>query len=437
METRSDRLARDLISVHIHPETRERIPWSERGKMLDRFRGRSDVFGSFTDIFKLGVNPQTEYNTPAGIYSYSIDYIISKTSGGRFNVEFQGRAPYLYIFSVSGIGDDCLIFSPGSNRVISRLFSYSRLPINEEVLNKKLSAIRSFVMGSTDTIDQLAFNYKMPQFEALYNKWVSDLYSRTKIFKDPYLKTFMSTCYLNKGDILNLYSLLDDEAYTIECLQRRFKVNFISHDKMEQHVFPYEDRLMRLSEVSALPNYLSFKDEVIADRVTCDQAFVWCATRRLSKGNIWKWAGMMRRIGLIGAIDHGTGTIHPNEPTQALFFNPSSLRVLDVIANAPPEQYRDFKGNIKKSNLTVRALKAYFEEYLHPHDPPLIVNIESNSLDYAKRLLGYVNWLTHYGVKKGFEGEIRDGLHREISSLESVCPFPQVKQMFSRMISMF
>jgi hypothetical protein len=32
-------------------------------------------------------------------------------------------------------------------------------------------------------------------------------------------------------------------------------------------------------------------------------------------------------------IDYGTATIHPSEPTQAAFFDPASIRVLEVIYN--------------------------------------------------------------------------------------------------------
>lgn len=39
---------------------------------LQPYAGQDDVFVSFSDIPKLGINPQTGYNTPAGIYSYPL-----------------------------------------------------------------------------------------------------------------------------------------------------------------------------------------------------------------------------------------------------------------------------------------------------------------------------------------------------------------------------
>jgi hypothetical protein len=53
---------------------------------------------------------------------------------------------------------------------------------------------------------------------------------------------------------------------------------------------------------------------------------------------------MMRRLGFRGAIDHGTGTIHPNEPIQAVFFDPGSIRILDVIHNDKPPQMTRGQG---------------------------------------------------------------------------------------------
>jgi hypothetical protein len=42
---------------------------------------------------------------------------------------------------------------------------------------------------------------------------------------------------------------------------------------------------------------------------------------------------ILKSAGLNGVVDYGTGTIHPYEPTQAVFFNISGLKVLDKILN--------------------------------------------------------------------------------------------------------
>ena len=61
-------------------------------------------FVSFTKLDKLGVNPDSGYNTPLGIYSYPSSYVVTKTGsdrGMRF-LPFAGDNPYANIFSAQG-----------------------------------------------------------------------------------------------------------------------------------------------------------------------------------------------------------------------------------------------------------------------------------------------------------------------------------------------
>jgi hypothetical protein len=63
-----------------------------------------NCFVSFTDIDKLGINPQSRYNTPLGIYSYPASYIIAKV-GSEHQMDklpFAGKSPYANIFQTTG-----------------------------------------------------------------------------------------------------------------------------------------------------------------------------------------------------------------------------------------------------------------------------------------------------------------------------------------------
>ena len=48
---------------------------------------------TFTKIDKVGLNPQSKWKTPLGIYLYPIDYVIEK----KMNVPFAGDQPYLNV----------------------------------------------------------------------------------------------------------------------------------------------------------------------------------------------------------------------------------------------------------------------------------------------------------------------------------------------------
>lgn len=69
----------------------------------DRVANTPNAFASFTDVDKLGVNPRSKYDTPLGIYSYPINYVVTKVgiSHAMSKLPFAGSAPYVNIFSAS------------------------------------------------------------------------------------------------------------------------------------------------------------------------------------------------------------------------------------------------------------------------------------------------------------------------------------------------
>lgn len=67
----------------------------------------NNLFCSFTEIEKLGINPQSQYDTPIGIYSYPAQYIVRHIGekSSMANLPFAGepeKSPYVNIFKVSG-----------------------------------------------------------------------------------------------------------------------------------------------------------------------------------------------------------------------------------------------------------------------------------------------------------------------------------------------
>jgi hypothetical protein len=245
---RISRLARRLFGsdregVHFDKEKKESYPHRLRIKGLSKYKGRKDVFGSFTEIgTKLGINPRSPDSaigdsTPFGIYAYPIDVIL-----GYWHQGFQGFGseegwvygtgkPFLHIFQVKGFSR-ALIFTGHDTREIGA--------------------------------------------------WESG----------------------------------------------------------HQPIFPYEDKLRDLPGVKGVneETYIKWKRFVVR-RIKCDEAFVWLFTKELSKGNRAKWTGFLRQIGLIGAIDYGTATINEVEPEQAVFFDPASIKELEVVENEFPKQY--------------------------------------------------------------------------------------------------
>ena len=69
---------------------------------LKPYKDDPDMYITFTEIDKLGINPKSEFNTPIGIYCYPlkeiwVEYDIeSKESIGKV-VPFAGKHPYIWL----------------------------------------------------------------------------------------------------------------------------------------------------------------------------------------------------------------------------------------------------------------------------------------------------------------------------------------------------
>lgn len=61
----------------------------------------TNLFISLTSVDKLGINPRSMYDTPLGIYAYSVDYVFNRVTSSLTKLPFVGNAPYVNIFEAS------------------------------------------------------------------------------------------------------------------------------------------------------------------------------------------------------------------------------------------------------------------------------------------------------------------------------------------------
>ena len=94
-----------LFDERRNPEQNPKVPPNQEiGKYLVGNREYRKIFVSFTTVPKLGINPQSKYNTPIGIYAYPGKYVYSKTGtrGSMSSLPFAGDSPYINIFKSNG-----------------------------------------------------------------------------------------------------------------------------------------------------------------------------------------------------------------------------------------------------------------------------------------------------------------------------------------------
>ncbi len=79
--------------------------------------------------------------------------------------------------------------------------------------------------------------------------------------------------------------------------------------------------------------------------------YFWYIAMKVSGANIVRWNKLMRGIGVDGCIDNGGGIIHTAEPTQAVFFSLSPIKIIDRIRN---KERGNLRGRIKQGAETAK-----------------------------------------------------------------------------------
>ena len=212
----------EIVEARRNPEQNPKVSTLEE---LEKYAGRDDVFVSFTSDVgkmshgnngkniggsKLGINPKSEWDTPIGIYTYPVDYVLRK----KGKVPFAEKEPFLYVVQPT--------------KPLLDLNNYSETDFKRD--SEKL-----IDMGFADT--------------------------------------------RNEG------------------------IKTAKFDTPAAHLWNWT----RLAVFLPMSN-------------------------NSSRASV-QWPKILRSLGYLGAIDLGSGLIHPNEPIQAVFFSLDAVKVLEVIPN--------------------------------------------------------------------------------------------------------
>lgn len=84
-----------------------------------------------------------------------------------------------------------------------------------------------------------------------------------------------------------------------------------------------------------------------------------------------RWNSILRRLGINGIVDQGSGLLHPHEKFQTMFFTPDAYEVVQTFDN-PHDAYLKYKKNI--------SLTRY-----QPEEERQKINLISNIIDNIKR----------------------------------------------------
>jgi hypothetical protein len=67
-----------------------------------------------------------------------------------------------------------------------------------------------------------------------------------------------------------------------------------------------------------------------------------------------QWTNMLLEVGVHVAFDYGSATLHSNEPTQAIFFKPGGIQVLDTVPNIYDWREEEESSDIEQKGVQFR-----------------------------------------------------------------------------------
>ena len=318
-----------LTERRSHPELNPHISaWD----YLEQYKNDSDVYISFTEIDKIGINPLSYFNTPLGIYCYplhefvkkyikDIDFTLQKdkynrTIGGY--APFAGECPYINFIRVK----DKLHFIEdmykdyGSNK-------YDR---DKKILEQKY--------GKDIKLDEYAYS-------AILDQILNNLGE-----------------FLNKNDSSEFYlhhltdTILDELPSNYDIPRKDiFKAVQKYNKDMQQAIFKQDKHLIEfalkdiLSELNLIKCF--FDSAIETDKYKSLIMIMWNITRLIAKDlsdnkkqASTKWNLILSKdLGYSGFADKSSkGYIHPSEPMQAVFFNTRAFEVITRVENIPAKK---------------------------------------------------------------------------------------------------
>lgn len=261
-------------------------------------------FVSFTGIEKLGNNPRSTFNTPLGVYAYPLYYVIDEIGDSdASNLPFAGYSPYANFFNIKGkILDNNLSNSEEKNirEYFYKNYSGTQAVINEIYKNDR--AIR------TPFSRVWYLSYRLSTVKNKQGLGAAQYLSYLGInLKTPVIEKFLRNEKLSASDYETIVRMLSRKLVNDEAVGGRYKYNQFDH------IGDYNERL----------------SAILAD--TSPKT----ANRRAS---IYSWNKLMRELGYDAAVDHGGGVIHPNEPYQAVVFNPRAIVDVYRVVNSRSEE---------------------------------------------------------------------------------------------------
>lgn len=244
----------------------------------------------------LEVNPEMNYATPHGIYTYLLtkevldELFLNKTIDGQ---KFAIRRPYFHIIKVTSPGKVYLDPNKGASKYADNNF----LNYKRDVITAIKYILRSLPGNPNGSPVDPTIN------KDNYKDYLDVHYRRTKIVGVRIFKAWDAVVLKGKGN-----NKVDFEEF---CNEVFLFLDKLSESNLNFRFLKSINRKQR--------GYLFYKLYFI---IYCLSYITPNAKRGAGKSNdAVRFAGMLNSIGIDSIIDKGTSSIHPKQPNQAVIMS--------------------------------------------------------------------------------------------------------------------
>lgn len=383
--------------------------WDE----LHNLKNRSDIFIHFSDLEqKLGINPRSKFNTPNGVYSYPLKEIWDLLENNK--IPFAGDREFIHIIKTK---PDIKLVDTSDH-------------VPEKVLEKMAQSwADKFPKKEQEFEFETNKKYIGLWRKALSNPEVTradDLYVVLFFIVEDFQKNSQA---VDENDLQALESMRDDFFYWAKAPGNIKKYL----DTMLEENPNFSKQLEKTSEI--IEKYMTKRKWVhskqdptevlkLAIDYASENAYVqaadnfgifWAMGYMIKNPNKWShW--LVKDLKIDGVTDRkGTSVIHPGEPIQAVFFNPSKWELYKTVEN--PWKHRDTVGTTEEYS------RQWIEDRLENwsgNPTPVQDTIYSEGYRFFEHLLNLsTNEQAHY-FQLLAEEMITKKLHRPARSLGEI-----------------
>ena len=405
-----------LIEKRRNPDKNPKIP---AYKALEKYKDDEDVYISFTDIDKIGINPRSKFNTPLAIYTYPLKEIWGgfDHNAKHVKVPFAEKSPYIWVVKEKKEKFVKDLYSDYTSADFDRDMDQIEKLYGDQINFITISTASQYVFDISNIIIDSVLTPSSPeQFQVNMKEFAKkghyDFVKKTLQMKPIEWETFVTK--LNKRfEKLPDWKDVEVNPKARTSLSGRLQAKINNYNREFGGLDKIINAASHFAAVKSPAGSFWYVTRRVATLITAKDNFEIGDNFRMAKKDIIAWNKIFRELGYSGFADKsGKGIIHPAEPTQAIFLEKSAFKVIEKVSNINPRHVvstpEDIMAIIASNNITISG------HLIMSNDPSIYIDPKMGdgswiqSKHISKILSSLLSKSIPYGVTE--DGDYRLGM---------------------------